>query len=131
MGFLWRAVHNSVPILGNLYKKKLTNNALCPICMQDVETIKHALPMCKWTQAACFTWTPRAGNTLAHELARVAGEGMLPQDWVQLQSSWMKQMIADDAAKGYRARERTKVNNGIGNENTGAPSCGYAQQEHQ
>ncbi|XP_015946638.1 uncharacterized protein LOC107471660 [Arachis duranensis] len=52
--FLWRASHNILPVFGNLFNKRVTNTPLCPICLQEPETIEHALLLCPWTRAAWF-----------------------------------------------------------------------------
>ena len=44
--FIWRACHNILPTLNRLRQRRIIENALCPICMQALETIIHALWEC-------------------------------------------------------------------------------------
>lgn len=44
--FLWKACHNLLPTKANLLRKKVVDNALCPICLREVETIEHILWDC-------------------------------------------------------------------------------------
>lgn len=52
--FLWKICHNFVHVLANLWKKKLVNSALCPICLKEPETIEHTLLLCEWTRGVWF-----------------------------------------------------------------------------
>lgn len=44
--FLWQPCKNILPTKENLFKKKITNDLLCPICYLEVETVGHALWSC-------------------------------------------------------------------------------------
>lgn len=44
--FLWRAATNSLPTKASLFKKRIGDNANCPICNLESETIMHALWQC-------------------------------------------------------------------------------------
>jgi hypothetical protein len=48
--FLWRAFINALAIKSNLYKRKITEDPLCPICGVEVETTRHALWSCLATK---------------------------------------------------------------------------------
>lgn len=52
--FLWKICHNSIPVLANLWKKKLVNSALCPLCLKEPKTIEHTLLLCEWTRGVWF-----------------------------------------------------------------------------
>ncbi|RYQ80303.1 hypothetical protein Ahy_Scaffold1g106807 [Arachis hypogaea] len=52
--FLWKAAHNIIPVRANLKKKRLLNNSVCPICLQEEETEEHTLLLCEWTRAVWF-----------------------------------------------------------------------------
>ena len=41
--FLWQACNNVLPTKENLFKRKITNNPLCPVCLMEVEMIGHAV----------------------------------------------------------------------------------------
>lgn len=44
--FLWRACHESLPTRKNLYRLKIIEDLLCPICGLDDETAHHILWQC-------------------------------------------------------------------------------------
>jgi hypothetical protein len=44
--FLWRACHNILPTKECLYRRKVTTDALCPICALEEETSFHILWSC-------------------------------------------------------------------------------------
>jgi hypothetical protein len=44
--FLWQACNNIIPTKENLFKKRITDDPLCPICGLDVETVGHILWSC-------------------------------------------------------------------------------------
>jgi hypothetical protein len=44
--FLWRACHDILPTKERLYKRKVTKDAICPICTVEVETSFHILWSC-------------------------------------------------------------------------------------
>jgi hypothetical protein len=44
--FLWRACHESLPTRQNLYRRKIVDNASCPICRMEEETALHILWQC-------------------------------------------------------------------------------------
>jgi hypothetical protein len=41
--FMWRACHNLLPTRVNLVKRKVIDNALCPCCGRENETVLHVL----------------------------------------------------------------------------------------
>ncbi|XP_041027065.1 uncharacterized protein LOC121267283 [Juglans microcarpa x Juglans regia] len=48
--FLWRACYEALPTNLNLFKKKILEKPFCPICLQDEETVIHALWSCPAAQ---------------------------------------------------------------------------------
>ncbi|KAJ8774780.1 hypothetical protein K2173_017226 [Erythroxylum novogranatense] len=44
--FLWRALSNVVPTKLNLYRKKIVDDALCPLCQDAHESTEHAILWC-------------------------------------------------------------------------------------
>jgi ribonuclease HI len=44
--FLWRACHESLPTRYNLFRRKIVEDPLCPICGLDAETALHILWQC-------------------------------------------------------------------------------------
>lgn len=44
--FLWQACNNILPTKENLFKRKITDDPLCPICWKKVETVGHVLWSC-------------------------------------------------------------------------------------
>lgn len=47
---LWRACHDSLPTKQNLFKRKMVESSLCPICTLAVESTTHALWSCPSVQ---------------------------------------------------------------------------------
>ena len=52
--FLWRACHEILPTRVNLHKKKIVEDALCPLCGREEETVMHVLWLCP---AAVDVWS--------------------------------------------------------------------------
>ena len=47
--FMWRASGNWLAANYNLWRRKIRYFAMCSICENEVETIKHILLLCEWT----------------------------------------------------------------------------------
>jgi hypothetical protein len=45
--FLWKACNNILPTKENLYKKRITEDSLCPVCKSEIETVGHILWSCE------------------------------------------------------------------------------------
>jgi hypothetical protein len=58
--FLWQAYNNVLPTKENLFKRKITDDPLCPVCLMEVETIGHALWSCT---TACNVWMEMSAKT--------------------------------------------------------------------
>lgn len=52
--FLWKVVHNILPVQQNLFKKRITRSNVCPICQKEMESIEHAFLRCDWTRPVWF-----------------------------------------------------------------------------
>lgn len=48
--FLWRAAKNLLPTAENLRKKRVMQEATCPICKNEIESTAHALLFCKFAR---------------------------------------------------------------------------------
>ena len=48
--FLSQACNNVLPTKDNLFKRKITNDPLCPVCMMEVEMVGHVLWSCTTTR---------------------------------------------------------------------------------
>lgn len=44
--FLWRALNNLLPIKGNLTRRGVVQDSVCPLCGLEEETVAHALWNC-------------------------------------------------------------------------------------
>jgi hypothetical protein len=51
--FLWKACTNILPTKHNLYKKRITENSLCPLYGLEDETTEHILWNCQSAQDVC------------------------------------------------------------------------------
>ena len=47
--FLWRVCQNAISVKENLFKRRIINTPICPICCLERETVEHALLLCPWT----------------------------------------------------------------------------------
>lgn len=52
--FLWKAMHNILPVRDNLVRRRVVNSGRCPLCEQENETVEHALLFCPWTRPVWF-----------------------------------------------------------------------------
>lgn len=52
--FIWKVYHNILPLRENLWKKKVVQSKICPICHKEDETIEHALLLCNWTRPVWY-----------------------------------------------------------------------------
>lgn len=46
---MWNICQNALPTYEYLFKRKLVNSPLCPICGTEPETIEHVFLFCPWT----------------------------------------------------------------------------------
>ncbi|XP_042969101.1 uncharacterized protein LOC122301787 [Carya illinoinensis] len=44
--FVWKTLNNCLPTKGNLFKRRVVDNPLCPICEKEFETSCHAIWSC-------------------------------------------------------------------------------------
>lgn len=72
--FLWKLVHNILPVQENIFKKRITRSRDCPICKKEPETIEHTFLRCEWTRPVWFglelgsSFTNSNVNSLLHWL---------------------------------------------------------------
>lgn len=52
--FFWCALSNAIPIFLNLFRRRLTQDPICPICFSHEESIEHTLLLCPWVDAVWF-----------------------------------------------------------------------------
>lgn len=62
--FLWKAIHNILPVQENIYRKRISRTKECPLCMKEPETVEHVFFRCDWTRPVWFGL--HLGHTLAH-----------------------------------------------------------------
>jgi ribonuclease HI len=65
--FLWQACNNILPTKENLWKRKITNDPLCPVCHSEVETVGHALWSCTATRDVWLECTERIQKSCSKE----------------------------------------------------------------
>ncbi|XP_045791800.1 uncharacterized protein LOC123886537 [Trifolium pratense] len=51
---LWRALKNALPVKGNLFKRGVRCEPLCPRCSNTTETINHVFLECEWAKQVWF-----------------------------------------------------------------------------
>ncbi len=51
--FLWRACQNILPTKQKLFRRKVVEDPLCPMCRQMEEQVGHVLWSCAATRATC------------------------------------------------------------------------------
>lgn len=71
--------------------------------MQDVQHLKRNFLKCD------FTWTARAGNVVAHQIAALVRRDLLSSDWIFNQPLVVKQQLERD--KEHAALRRPNVSN--------------------
>ncbi|XP_042968074.1 uncharacterized protein LOC122301061 [Carya illinoinensis] len=75
--FIWKAINNCLPTKWNLYKRKVTENPFCPICVKSEESVCHVLWSCP---AAVDVWAEV--NSPVQKWPR--GEADLGQLWCKV-----------------------------------------------
>lgn len=53
--FMWKACCSAVPTKENLFRRKCSPSAICPICNSDTESIENAILFCNWARVAWFS----------------------------------------------------------------------------
>ncbi|KAF5454830.1 hypothetical protein F2P56_024466 [Juglans regia] len=64
--FLWKACLNALPTRANLLKRKTLEEPVCPICIQQPETIEHILWDCPSTRDVWSHSTRKLQNSSPH-----------------------------------------------------------------
>ncbi|XP_035547338.1 uncharacterized protein LOC118348889 [Juglans regia] len=57
--FVWNALNNALPTKSNLFKRKVTEDSLCPMCRREEEDVQHALWCCP---AAADVWDENSSH---------------------------------------------------------------------
>lgn len=70
---MWKSLHDIVPTMEALYKKKICSGPLCPICQEEVESSIHLLARCQWVQQVWYF------SPLCLDMRIIAGETV--RDW--------------------------------------------------
>ncbi|GAU44440.1 hypothetical protein TSUD_129340 [Trifolium subterraneum] len=47
---MWRTLNNAIPVKGNIFKRGVRCDPLCPRCLCNVETTHHAFLECDWAK---------------------------------------------------------------------------------
>ncbi|GAU40780.1 hypothetical protein TSUD_26600 [Trifolium subterraneum] len=47
---MWCIINNAIPVKGNIFKKGITCDPLCPRCSTTMETCYHAFLDCEWAK---------------------------------------------------------------------------------
>ncbi|KAL2944065.1 hypothetical protein RDABS01_032412 [Bienertia sinuspersici] len=50
----WKALHDVVPVRGNLARRGMEIDAYCPLCGEEVETVMHAMVYCREVQPVWY-----------------------------------------------------------------------------
>lgn len=53
--FLWKACNSAVSTKENLFKRKCSSTAICPVCLEKVESVEHVLILCQWAKVTWFS----------------------------------------------------------------------------
>jgi hypothetical protein len=69
--FLWKVSLNLLPTKDNLYRKKIAQDPLCPICLQEQETTGHIQWGCRPSQAV---W--QESSRKIHKISLAEDDGM-------------------------------------------------------
>ena len=61
--FLWQLCHKAIPVRGLLLRKGLQIDPICPICLDDLESMEHLFNQCclinkVWKIAENHGWLP-------------------------------------------------------------------------
>ncbi|XP_045831384.1 uncharacterized protein LOC123922735 [Trifolium pratense] len=51
---LWRVIRNVIPVKGNLFKRGIRSDPLCPRCLNTTKTTYHVFLGCEWSKRAWF-----------------------------------------------------------------------------
>ncbi|XP_050365312.1 uncharacterized protein LOC126783821 [Argentina anserina] len=52
--FLWRALSSAIPTFLALFKRKIKNSPMCPMCGLMEESMEHILFLCPWVETVWF-----------------------------------------------------------------------------
>lgn len=62
--FLWRIGAGAVATKDALYRRACAKDPMCPLCMEEKETMEHLLFLCPWTKYCCLGshWVLNSAN---------------------------------------------------------------------
>ena len=66
--FLWKACNNILPTKENLFKRAVTQDDKCPICILELETIGHSLWSCPTAKDVWMMCPPRIQKSPSDEV---------------------------------------------------------------
>ena len=52
--FIWKLVHDSIPVLAILKGRSITNYSICPLCNEGEETTTHLFQQCTFARAVWY-----------------------------------------------------------------------------
>ncbi|XP_057426577.1 uncharacterized protein LOC130720010 [Lotus japonicus] len=52
--FMWKVCSNALALNENLFKRRVSRNKFCPVCLTVPETSEHAFLLCPWTRPVWF-----------------------------------------------------------------------------
>ncbi|KAL6279433.1 hypothetical protein ACE6H2_016314 [Prunus campanulata] len=52
--FCWRILSNAIATKLNLFKRKISQSSMCPVCENNEESVEHLFLLCPWTAAVWF-----------------------------------------------------------------------------
>lgn len=86
--FCWRLLSNALPTKANIFRRRMSNDGLSPICQQGFESAEHLFTQCDWVKAAwfgsVFQWTVEA-----HDVSNIKG-------WMESRLDDLKQKCGDE-----------------------------------
>lgn len=52
--FMWKVCQNILPVKENLFKKRIFQTSICPICNMEAKSIEHLFFLCEWVRPIWF-----------------------------------------------------------------------------
>lgn len=49
--FLWKSYHNIVPVKEVLFRRKFVGDPICPVCLEEPESLVHLFTQCRFAQS--------------------------------------------------------------------------------
>jgi hypothetical protein len=89
--FFWKVCNNALPTKDNLYRKKILQDPLCPICAHQVETVWHVLWACP---ASVDVWQECHRKILKLSLVESDGLGWVQQLMAKLDTNVLLEALS-------------------------------------